>query len=236
MIRVFIGYDRAETVAFHVAAFSIMRRASEPVSITGLILPQLPMWRERDPRQSTDFAFSRFLVPYLCHYEGRAIFMDCDMLCRADILGLWAELPRDQAVAVVKHDYIPSGTAKFLDRPQSAYPRKNWSSVMVFNNAACRALTPEYVNTAPGIELHQFRWIDDEAIRELPKRWNHLVGEYPPNPDAKLVHFTLGTPCFGRYRHCEFAEEWFSEHDAMLHYDRHGEFSRPPRAEELTHD
>ena len=231
MIRVFIGYDRAETVAFHVAAFSIMRRCSQPVAIVGLMLPQLPMWRERDPRQSTDFAFSRFLVPYLCQYEGCAIFMDCDMLARADILGLWASLPHDQAVGVVKHDYTPKTEHKFLDQPQSAYSRKNWSSVMVFNNAACRALTPEYVNEAPGLELHQFRWLDDDAICGLDPSWNHLVGEYAPNREARLAHFTLGTPCFAKYRYCEFADEWFAEHDAMLDYDRRGEFSRPERVE-----
>lgn len=229
MIRVFIGYDAAETVAFHVLAHSILRHASSPVLIAGLVLRQVPMWRDRDAHQSTDFAFSRFLVPYLCHYEGRAIFMDCDMLCRADIVELWDALPSDKSVAVVQHYYTPLGESKFLDRPQSAYPRKNWSSVMGFDNAACRALTPEYVNSAPGLDLHQFRWLEDDRIGELPPEWNHLVGEYPPKPAAKLAHFTLGTPCFKKYRHCEFAAEWFAEHDRMLAYDRRGEFSKPER-------
>ena len=232
MLRVFIGYDAAETVAFHVAAFSILRRSSVPVSITGLVNAQLPMWRERDERQSTDFAFSRFLVPWLMNYQSRAVFMDCDVLCRADIAGLFDAAWPDAPVSVVHHDYTPLGENKFLDQKQSAYPRKNWSSVMVFNSDRCRALTPQYVNEASGLDLHQFKWVDERSpIGELRQEWNHLVGEYPPNPEAKLVHFTLGTPCFAKYRHCEFAQEWFAERDAMLYHDRTGEYSRPARVE-----
>ena len=232
MIRVFIGYDHSETVAFHVAAHSILRRASAPVLIAGLKLAQLPMWRKPDPRQSTEFAFSRFLVPYLCGYEGRAIFMDCDVLCRANIIELWSALSARRAVAVVQHNYTPKEGDKFLGHGQSAYGRKNWSSVMVFNNPACRALTPEYVNTAKGLDLHQFHWTDDDMVQGLDPAWNHLVGEYAPNPGAKLAHFTLGTPCFAKYRHCEFAGEWYAERDDMLHHDRSGEFSKPARQEQ----
>lgn len=229
MLRVFIGFDPVETVAYHVAAHSIMRRTSLPVSITGLVLNQLPMTRERDPKQSTEFAFSRFLVPYLCDYRGVAVFMDCDTLCRVDILGILDEAEPHHAVSVVKHDYAPKDAPKFLDQPQSSYQRKNWSSVMVFNNALCTALTPEYVNNASGLDLHQFRWLEDSQIGALHRDWNHLVGEYEPNPQANIVHFTRGTPCFMKYRFCEYAREWFDEHSAMLHYDRIGEYSRPER-------
>ena len=231
MLRVFIGYDKAETVAFHVAAHSITRRASRPVAITGLVLSQLPITRERDVVQSTDFAFSRFLVPHLCDYKGTALFMDCDMLVRADVNELAAMIEPHHAVAVVKHDYVPKNGHKFLGHEQARYARKNWSSVMVFNNARCRALTPDYVNRATGLELHQFQWLDDGEIGALDPAWNHLVGEYEPNPAAKIAHFTLGTPCFARYRHCEFSREWHEELDAMLHYDRYGEYSRPERVE-----
>lgn len=219
MIRVFIGYDARETVALHVLSHSLMRNSSLPVSITGLKLSQLDMWRAKDPRQSTDFAFSRFLVPYLCGYEGHAIFMDCDMLCRGDIAGLWAERS-DHAVSVVKHDYIPKTEDKFLGAVQTVYPRKNWSSVMVFNNAKCAVLTPGYVNTASGLELHQLHWTD--SIGELPPAWNHLVGEYEPNPGAKLVHYTLGGPYFNEYKDCEFATEWFCEREYMLECQQRG--------------
>ena len=215
MIRVFIGFDPAETVAYHVLAHSIMRHASEPVSITPLKLSQLPMTRERDPRQSTEFSFSRFLVPWLCKWEGKAIFMDCDMLCRADIAELW-QTPMDAAVGVIKHDYTPKEGSKFLGNVQTTYAKKNWSSLMVFNNAQCRLLPPETVNVVDGLYLHQFKWA--ETVGDLDPAWNHLVGEYAPNPKAKIVHYTLGGPWFKGYRDCEFADEWRQEWDRMLYH------------------
>ena len=229
MIRCFIGHDDNETVARHVLAHSIERRSSVPVSITALRLPQLPMTRERDPRQSTDFAFSRFLVPWLCGYEGVGIFMDCDMLCRGDIAELADAVTNLHSVMVVKHDYQPRPEDKFLGQPQTIYAKKNWSSVMVFNNAMCTALTPEYVNTATGLELHQFRWLHESGVGSLDRAWNHLVGEYAPNPHAKLVHFTLGTPCFAKYSRCEYAQEWRDELFDLTSYNRRGEFSLPDR-------
>ena len=228
MVRVFIGYDPAETVAYHVLAHSIMRHASVPVSITPLVLRQLPMTRERDTRQSTEFSFSRFLVPWLCGFKGEAIFLDCDMLVRADIAELRCE--KGKSVSVVKHDYTPSTEGKFLGNTQTRYAKKNWSSVMVFDCSGCATLTPEYVNTASGLELHQFKWLGGEyLIGSLAHEFNHLVGEYPPNRAARIVHFTLGTPCFAKYANCEYAEEWHEERRLMLAYDRAGEFSKPAK-------
>lgn len=178
MIRVFIGWDSQEPVAATVLAHSIQMRSSEPVSIAYIKLGQLGGFfnRERDPLQSTEFSFSRFMVPWLCDYQGDAIFMDCDMLCRSDIAELWNMRRDEYAVQVVKHDYQPGHGTKFLNQPQTPYAKKNWSSVMLFNNAKCKALTPAYVNTATGLELHQFKWLaDEDLIGELPERWNHLV-------------------------------------------------------------
>ncbi len=219
MINVFIGYDAREAVAFSVLAYSIHARASRPVSIAPLMLSQLDgiLTRERHPLQSTDFSFSRFLVPHLSGYQGWSLFMDCDMLVLDDIAKLWALRDERYAVQVVKHHHVPRETVKFLDQPQSKYEKKNWSSVILFNNAKCRALTPEYVNTASGLELHQFKWLgNDDLIGEIPHRWNHLVGYDPPNPDVSLVHYTIGGPYFPEYRDCEHAAVWQRERDAML--------------------
>ena len=219
MIRVFIGFDPREAVAFSVLSYSIQARASVPVSISPLMLSQLKgtLTRERHPLQSTAFSFSRFLTPYLSGYEGWSVFMDCDMLVLEDIASLHALRDDRYAVMVVKHDHVPKETRKFLGEPQSKYEKKNWSSVMLFNNAKCRALTPEYVNKASGLELHQFKWLaGDEVIGALPDRWNHLVGYNPPRTDAALVHFTIGGPYFETYRNCEYSKEWFAERDAML--------------------
>lgn len=214
MINVFIGYDPAETVAFYTLAHSIERHSSVPVSITPLALHQLKSQgfeREWDAKQSTEFSFSRFMVPSLCDYEGWALFLDADMLFRTDIKELWDLRDNRYAVMCVQHDHKPTETVKFLGRPQTAYARKNWSSVMLFNNAKCHALTPEYVSQAAGLDLHQFKWIDDSEIGALPPEWNHLVSVDPPDPHAKNVHYTLGTPCFDEYRSCEYSDEWFRE-------------------------
>jgi hypothetical protein len=219
MINVFIGYDPREAVAYSVLAYSIQARASQPVSIVPLMLSQLKgiLTRERHPLQSTDFSFSRFLTPYLSGYEGWSVYMDCDMLMLEDIAKLWQLRDDRYAVMVVKHNHVPNETVKFHGEPQTKYEKKNWSSVILFNNARCRALTPDYVNKASGLDLHQFKWLgNDDLIGALPERWNHLVGYNPPRKDAALVHFTLGGPYFDEYRGCEYAKEWFAERDAML--------------------
>jgi hypothetical protein len=218
LIRVFIGYDPKEEVAFHVLQRSIHERASQPVSITPISLSQLNgiFRRERNPLQSTEFSFSRFLTPWLCGFDGWALFVDCDMLMRGDIAELWKLRDPKYAVQVVKHDYVPKEETKFLGAVQTKYEKKNWSSVMLFNCSQCTALTPDYVNTATGLELHQFKWLgDDGRIGEIPPTWNHLVDEYEPNPNAKLVHYTLGGPYFDEYRGCEFAGEWFAEREHL---------------------
>lgn len=226
MIRIFIGYDARETVAWHVLTHSILARSSEPVSFVPLALDNLGklMWREKNPLQSTDFSFSRFLTPYLSNYEGWSLFMDCDMLVLQDIARLWALRDDRYAVMCVKHDHRPTETVKFLGAPQTPYAKKNWSSVMLFNNARCQALTPEYVNTASGLELHQFKWLASESeIGELPRQWNHLVGHDAVNAHAANAHFTLGGPYFNEYADCEFGNEWRQECAATMHVDqRHG--------------
>lgn len=219
MLNIYIGYDSKESVAFYTLAHSIVRRSSVPVSITPLVLTQLKSiyMRTRGPTESTEFSLTRFLVPFLSQYRGWSLFMDCDMLCRSDIaeLAAYAERRPEKAVHVCKHDYVPKSGRKFLNQVQTQYPRKNWSSVMVFNNARCRALTPDYVNSATGLELHRFAWIDDDGIGELPLEWNWLVGEYPHNRAAKIAHYTLGGPYFPDYRDCDYADEWFAEFESM---------------------
>ena len=217
MLRVFIGYDSKEVVAFHTLAHSIVRRSSIPVSIVPLKQDQLRRrglyTRERGPTESTEFSLTRFLVPALSEFRGWSMFIDCDMLCRADIAALAAEIERQpsKAVLVCKHDYTPSPERKFLNQVQTIYPRKNWSSVMLLNNERCRALTPEYVNKASGLELHRFQWALDNDIGELPIEWNWLVGEYKHNPDARIVHYTRGGPYFREYADCDYADEWRAE-------------------------
>lgn len=215
VFNIFIGYDPNETIAYHALAHSILRRSTIPVSIAPLMRSQLGALytRARGPTESTEFSLTRFLVPALSDYRGWSMFIDCDMLCRADIAELAALTKEagDKAVLVCKHDYTPKTGRKFLDQVQTKYPRKNWSSVMLFNNARCTALTPGYVNSAGGLDLHRFNWLKDEEIGAIPLEWNWLVGEYDYNPAARIVHYTLGGPYFDEYRDCDYAAEWFEE-------------------------
>lgn len=219
-VRVYIGYDPREAVAFHVLAHSIIKRSSLPVQITPVALGNLDhvMTRERDALQSTDFSFSRFLTPYLANYEGWSIFMDCDILCLDDIANLWALRDEQWSVMCTKHDHEPAEDTKFLGAVQTKYVKKNWSSVMMFNNAKCTALTPDYVNTASGLQLHRFEWLGNDAlIGAIPLAWNHLVGySAMPAGGISMLHYTEGGPYFDDYRDTEFATEWFAERDEML--------------------
>jgi len=223
MLQVHIGYDPRESVAFYTLAHSIFARSSIPLSIAPLMRRHLGhlYTRPRGPTEATEFSLTRFLVPALSDYRGWSIYMDCDMLCRADIAGLAALIERqaDKAVLVCHHDYVPKTERKFLNQVQTKYPRKNWSSLMLFNNERCTALTPAYINSASGLELHRFGWIDDRLIGALPLEWNWLVGEYPYNPDAKIAHFTRGGPYFDEYRDCDYAAEWFAEFESMRSRD-----------------
>ena len=221
MIRIFIGFDPRETVAYHVLSHSIHARASAPVSIAPLMLSQLGglMTRERNSLQSTDFSFSRFLTPYLCGFEGWAMFMDCDMLVLEDIAKLWALRDEKYAVMCVKHDHVPKEKTKFLGAQQTKYEKKNWSSVMLFNCAKCTALTPDYVNSASGLDLHRFNWLgDDDLIGEIPHRWNLLVGydQSIPVDEVSNLHYTIGGPYFHDYKDIDYAAEWFADRDEML--------------------
>ncbi|WP_353079256.1 glycosyltransferase [Synechococcus lacustris] len=214
MIPIFIGYDSRETVGYHVLAHSLLARSSQPLAITPIALNNLAaiFKRPRDPLQSTDFSFSRFLVPHLSNYQGWSIFMDGDMLCQGDIAELWNLRDDRYAMMCIQHDYTSKETTKFLGEKQTSYHRKNWSSLMLFNNARCQKLTPHAVETESGLWLHQFHWLEDQEIGAIPATWNHLVGVYPKAPTTpKLIHYTLGGPHFNECRDCDYAPEWFTE-------------------------
>jgi lipopolysaccharide biosynthesis glycosyltransferase len=214
--RIYIGFDRKEVVAYHVLCQSILEKSTIPVSFTPIALNNVEdiFTRERNSLQSTEFSISRFLVPHLSNFEGWSLFIDCDMLVRTDIAKLWALRDERFAAMCVKHDYVPKIETKFLGQVQTKYVKKNWSSVILFNNEKCKKLDLNYVNTAMGLELHQFKWLEsDDLIGDLPVTWNWLVNEYDYLPDADLVHFTDGGPYFDEYKNDDYAEEWFAARD-----------------------
>jgi hypothetical protein len=143
--------------------------------------------------------------------------MDCDMLMKADVEELWRLRDDKYAVQVSKHDYSPRTETKFLGHIQTAYPKKNWSSFMLMNCNKCTRLTPDYVNKASGLELHQFKWLEkEELIGSLPLEWNWLAGEYPYKEDVKNIHYTEGGPYFEQYSDCDYSSDWYNVYNNMV--------------------
>ena len=217
MIRIITGFDQREAVAFHTFYQSIISNSSTPVQITPLAINTLREYRETHSDGSNAFTYSRFLTPYLCNFEGWAIFADGDMVCQADITELWNLRDETKAVLVVQHDYETKQTIKYFDQPNANYPKKNWSSMILWNCAhpAHRLLTPAFVAGSTGAFLHRFSWLQDEQIGSLPKEWNWLAIEYEDNPKAKLVHYTLGTPCFKKYAQTAMSEHWWNTYRSL---------------------
>ncbi len=215
-VRIFIGYDEREAVAYHTCVQSLIETSSEPLEIHPLALNNMErFYAERHTDGSNAFIYSRFLVPYLCGWRGYAIFLDGDMLVRSDIVELWKMRRADRALHVVQHDYRTKFDTKYLGNENRDYPRKNWSSVILWNCAFWpnRKLTPAFVASAPGSYLHRFEWLGEDQIEPLPAEWNHLTMEYPDSPTAKLLHYTIGTPCFAGYENQEGADEWYATLD-----------------------
>jgi hypothetical protein len=229
MIPIYLGFDEREAGAIHTCANSIITRASEPVSITYLSGNQLdgiyprPLHLEGYP-PSNNFVFSRFLVPYLQDFKGWAIFADGDMIFREDIAKLWRMRDEFMAAMVVKHDYRTKHPTKYLGSVNKDYPRKNWSSLILWNcgNYSNRILMPETIGRATGEFLHRFQWLQDERIGEIPQEWNWLVSEYERNDAAKMLHYSIGGPYFVEYANCDHAEEWRNENDAAFHVEQRG--------------
>jgi lipopolysaccharide biosynthesis glycosyltransferase len=223
-IPIFVGYDPREAIAFHTCVNSIVRHASQPVAIVPLALTLLQDYTETHGDNSNHFVYTRFLVPHLMNYSGWAIFIDGDMIVRDDIAQLWELRDPSKDVMVVKHDYKTRMTKKYLGHKNQDYPRKNWSSVILWNcsNPVNGQLTPEFVQTSTGAYLHRFAWIDNERIGALPIEWNWLPDEFGPNPDAKLLHYTLGTPSFHEFADTPQSEEWHRERILTEYCQQHG--------------
>lgn len=232
-MRVFIGYDDREAVAYDVCYNSIRTRTKSKVSINKLDHRELRQqgifkrpwltesttgnWRDLIDNKpfSTAFSHTRFLVPHLANYQGWALFMDSDMIFRSDIQKLWNLFEDKYAVMVVKHEHKPKHGMKMDGREQYAYPRKNWSSFIGFNCAhpSNKKLTPDYVNSADGGEMHRFEWLKDHEIGALPKTYNWIEGWSPVEFPPDVIHYTEGGPWFPECQDVLYAEEWTQEYE-----------------------
>ena len=209
-INLVVGFDQREAIAYHVFCQTIIDRASMPVQFLPLAENTLNKYKEVHTDGSNKFIYSRFLTPYLMNFSGWAIFADGDMVCQADISELWSLRDQSKAVQVVKHDYKTKAAKKYLGNKNEDYPKKNWSSLILWNCSHPKnaILTPEFIQSQLGPYLHRFSWLDDDLIGGLDAEWNWLAIEYPENPHAKLIHYTLGTPCFKDYANESMSDVW----------------------------
>jgi hypothetical protein len=211
-ITLVVGFDQREAVAYHTFCQSVLEKASLPVQFTPLAENTLACYKETHTDGSNRFIYSRFLTPYLSNFQGWAIFADGDMICQSDIKELWDLRDESKAVQVVQHDYQTKAYTKYMGNKNENYPRKNWSSVILWNcgHPAHQLLTPDFIQKQTGAFLHRFSWLSEEQIGTLPQVWNWLAIEYEDNPRAKLVHYTLGTPCLKDYADTAMSDIWKS--------------------------
>jgi lipopolysaccharide biosynthesis glycosyltransferase len=219
--NIYIGWDSREDIAFQVCEHSIRRRTSSEYD--GIVMPLKQQelrdrklyWRDIDKLSSTEFTITRFLVPYLNDYKGWAVFGDCDMVWRVNPSELFKLRDESKAIMVVKHEYTVEEGTKMDGQMQLPYPRKNWSSLILWNcgHPKNRSLDLQTVNTATPRFLHRFEWLDDDDIGELPHAYNWLVGWYDVEHDGdpKIIHYTEGGPWFEQTRNCEFDHIWKQE-------------------------
>jgi len=223
-INFFIGYDPKEDIAYRICKYSLLKRASTTVKVFSLKLDELIAkklyTRTVDPLASTQFTYSRFLVPKLMNYTGWAVFCDCDFIFLDDVNNLIKNLDDSKAVYCVQHDYTPKEKHKMDGQKQTIYPRKNWSSFILFNcsHPSTKNLTVETVNSENGAYLHQFKWCKNEEIGKLDERWNWLEGWTSNHNNNKpfAVHYTRGGPWFSEWQDVEYAKEWINERDEYL--------------------
>ena len=217
-VNIVIGYDEREAVAYHTCAESIISNSSTHVNIIPICLKHFKKYKENHNDGSNEFIYSRFLVPYLFKFKGWAIYIDGDMVCLDDIKNLWDLRDDKFAIQVVKHEYKTKMTKKYFGNDNQNYPRKNWSSVMIWNceHKDNKCLKPEFVNKKSGAFLHRFKWLSDNQIGELDKLWNWLAIEYDDEPKAKIVHYTLGTPCFDEFYNKSMSNYWIKYFKKMI--------------------
>lgn len=212
IVRLVVGFDQREAIAYHVFCQSVVDNSSVPITFLPLAENTLQVYEERHDDGSNKFIYSRFLTPFLCQFKGWAIFADGDMICLDDIKKLWDLRDSSKAVLVTKHDYQTKRKIKYLGNKNENYPRKNWSSLILWNceHPANQLLTPEFIQDKPGSYLHRFSWLRDDEIGSIPLEWNWLAIEYPENQFAKIIHYTLGTPCFTEFKNSDSAEIWYN--------------------------
>ena len=217
-MKVYVGWDSREDIAYQVCEHSIKRRdpGAEVIPLKQKEMRESGLYRrDIDKLASTEFTFTRFFIPFLQDYKGWAVFCDCDFVWKVPAKELEQYCDDSKAVVCVQHDYTPQEGTKMDGQIQTVYPRKNWSSMVLWNcsHEKNKLLTPDLINKESGAFLHRFQWLEDKDIGSLPHHYNWLVGWYkePKDGQPKVLHYTEGGPWFEGYRDCEYADDWKKE-------------------------
>jgi len=230
---IYIGYDPKEESYVHVLKKSIEDNTNMTYNIVPLVQKELRRsglyYRTGEMTDygrvdcfdgkpfSTEFSFTRFLVPFLNQFSGLALFMDCDMFVRSDISEIFDTYGQQKnfPISCIHHDHAPIAEQKMDGQIQTIYRRKNWSSFVLWNcdHPALKHFTVADVNTKSGSWLHAFEFIDYDPIGEIHPEWNWLDSHSPAEIEAKCVHFTTGGPVYPDWKGMreidnQYAEEW----------------------------
>ena len=218
IVDVVVGFDQREAVAYHAFTQSVIEKSSIPIRFLPLNINSLTNYKETHKDGSNEFIYSRFLVPYLMNFKGWAIYADGDMVCLEDIKKLWNLRDNKYAIQVVKHDYKTKIKNKYWGNKNENYPRKNWSSLILWNceHKSHKILTPDFIQKQTGAFLHRFNWIKDGEIGDINKEWNWLAMEYEEKQDINLIHYTIGTPCFEEYQNSSLSSHWKKSFFSLL--------------------
>ena len=217
-ITIVVGFDQREAIAYHTFCQSIIEKSSIPIQFIPLAINSLYFYNETHNDGTNNFIYSRFLTPYLCDFKGFAIYADGDMIFNANISELADLFDTSKAVQLVKHNYKTKRSIKYFGNDNKNYHRKNWSSMVIFNcqHPANSVLTPEFIQNHSGSFLHRFQWLKDDEIGALDSTWNYLAIEYKPRKDAKLIHYTLGTPCLVDFKEAEMSDIWWETYGRVI--------------------
>jgi len=180
-IRVYVGTTASQELAFQVLAHSIRRHASMSVEIIPMRDLPVPIPKRPECRPRTPFSFSRFLIPALAGYRGRAVYLDADMLVFADIASLW-------------QTSLNGADVLYIEQPVAS-ARPDQFSVLLMN---CETLRWNIEGIVRGLDdrryayedlLHGFCVVPHERLAAgLPPSWNSL--ERYRAGETSLLHYT----------------------------------------------
>jgi lipopolysaccharide biosynthesis glycosyltransferase len=189
-IRVFVGADESQLVPAAVLEYTIRKHTAGRVEFTTMRDLPVPMPKDPAKRPRTGFSFYRFMLPKLAGYQGRALYLDCDMQVFANLSELWA-IPFDGQTVLCT--YQPEPPERWKGN-KSFKPGRHLAVMML----DCSRLDWDVHEIVRGLDEDRYGYtelmsdlaiVPEEQIEErIPVEWNSL--EHYEAGTTKLVHYT----------------------------------------------